>query len=332
VSSYDAFEFDMSKAIQAILAGSRLVLSVGLAVAGVGVGLHFIFPRPYVAEASFLPASSASMSSLMDPLRGVPFGVGAAASLLGGGTSASEIYPELLGSARLLGEALSLPAPTDGSTRGGTYLSVLGFNDLDSLQNLARGVRYVRSKLDVRLNRVNGVVTVSFPDKQARTAAGFVGDLLDCLNRFNMITRQSEAGNVRRFLQQRIGEAKTDLEDAESALSAFKSRNMRIGNAPRLELEESRLQRNLHLAEAIYQTLSQQFELARIDEARDIPTLTIIEPVRLPVVPSGPGLIMKALAGFFIGVLGSMLWLARAGVTGVLRGGPNELGGNPSRA
>jgi uncharacterized protein involved in exopolysaccharide biosynthesis len=52
----------------------------------------------------------------------------------------------------------------------------------------------------------------------------------------------------------------------------------------------------------VFQTLSQAVEQARIDEVRDTPVLSIIEPPTIPPVRDSRGLALKLIAALAFGV------------------------------
>jgi len=168
---------------------------------------------------------------------------------------------------------------------------------------MAKAVLGIRKRVKVTLNKSNGIVTVDFSDRDPHLAAGFLSALLGVLNELNTTVRQTQAGGVRRFLEIRIADAKGELQAAEEDLASFRHRNVRFERAPLLALEETRLQRRIRLCEAIFLTLSQQYEFARIDEARDTPTLSIIEPPIAPALASSAGPRPLGLIGGLLGLM-----------------------------
>jgi uncharacterized protein involved in exopolysaccharide biosynthesis len=254
-----------------------------------------------------------------DLLRNLPFGLPSGSNVFGGAISSSEIYPDLLGSYRILASALSRSVPTGLSPRRGTFREQFGFGKGDSAGATARAVKEVKKRLDVTLNKADGLVTLQFRDSNPRVAAAFLDSILQAVNEFNMTARQSQAGAVRKFLEVRIQESKDDLAQWEEALATFRERNLRFANAPQLALEEARLQRRVRLAESIYSTLSQQREIARIDEVRDTPTLTIVEPALPPALPAGFSPIAKLILGALAGSTLSAIWVAASLIWGGLR-------------
>jgi len=171
--------------------------------------------------------------------------------------------------------------------------------------------RWVRRQLSTSINRTNGLVTLNFKHSDPQLASTFLTATLACLNEFNTDTRQSQARSVRVFLEERMAKARGELGDAEDQLIEFRKSNVRFANSPALAIGEGRIERRVRLAEGIFQTLSQQYELARIDEARDTPTFTVIEPPIAPRVADGLGMLKHALLGAAMGLVLGSLWVVR---------------------
>jgi hypothetical protein len=71
----------------------------------------------------------------------------------------------------------------------------------------------------------------------------------------------------------------------------------------------------MKIQETVYELLSQQYELSRIEEAKEIPTVNVIDPANLPEKKSWPprllimGLLtIMALTGAVAWIVGSARW------------------------
>jgi uncharacterized protein involved in exopolysaccharide biosynthesis len=126
------------------------------------------------------------------------------------------------------------------------------------------------------------------------------------LNDFNISIRQSRARAERKFTSARVADARDSLSHAEDALAAFNMRN-RVANSPGLQVERDRFQRAVDVASQIYLQLRGQAEQAALQEVRDTPALTVIDPPLLPIRQSWPNrrltVIAATLAGFLVAAL-----------------------------
>jgi uncharacterized protein involved in exopolysaccharide biosynthesis len=162
--------------------------------------------------------------------------------------------------------------------------------------------------------RTTGVVGVTVRTESPVVSFEIAKRLIDGLNKFNVGTRKSQAGEERRFTESRLAEAKASLRAAEDALQYFLSGNRQIGNSPQLTFQRERLQREVTLQQQVVLGLAQQYEEARIREVRDTPVITVIERPILPAMPDPRGRVTLIILGTFVGLfLGVALVLMREG-------------------
>jgi capsule polysaccharide export protein KpsE/RkpR len=69
------------------------------------------------------------------------------------------------------------------------------------------------------------------------------------------------------------------------------------------------LARQAKIEEAMYQFLTQQYEVARVQEAKEIPTIRVLDPANVPLRKSGPHRLLMTLVGFTVGAMFGCLWL-----------------------
>jgi uncharacterized protein involved in exopolysaccharide biosynthesis len=105
------------------------------------------------------------------------------------------------------------------------------------------------------------------------------------------------------MLEQRTAEARANLNTAEGHLLDFLVRNRNYDNSPELKFQFERLSREVSGRQQLYITLAQSYEKARIDEIRDTPLLTVIEPPNLPTGPKPRWTVLKTLVGAIVGML-----------------------------
>ncbi|HVP37838.1 MAG TPA: GNVR domain-containing protein [Candidatus Saccharimonadales bacterium] len=93
-----------------------------------------------------------------------------------------------------------------------------------------------------------------------------------------------------------------------------------LDRLPPLGRETARLMRDLKAYEQAFTYLTAQYEDARIEEARDVVTLDVLDTATPPRKPSWPRKRYFAAGGLLIGVLGSLGWVM-AGAPGSRSGG-----------
>lgn len=261
------------------------------------VGVSQFLPRTYRAQAKILPAPSSSGllgagSDLIDAS-----GIG---GLLGGSLGGSEnpvlTFPEILLSRPILERTLLTPqAPTTHGVSPNvlTALDVRGKNDRE---RLFQGVRQLTKKIELTANARSRIIEVSVVSRDSVLSAFIVNTLLAQLNTFNVTMRTSRGRDLREFVESRLADTKQALSRAEDGLAAFQRANIRIGNAPGLELQRDRLQREVSIQSDVYQLLERQYQMASIEEHRDTPTFTVLEPAQPPVRKYRPNVLLNALS------------------------------------
>ncbi len=129
-------------------------------------------------------------------------------------------------------------------------------------------------------------------------------------------------GNVRvRAAQARIGVLQsqlTKMSGSSAPLPAEPSSNKEgqsselyppLRQLPRLAVPYADLYRKVQVQETVFELLTQQYELARIQEAKDIPVVSVIDPPGIPEKKSFPPRLLLALllTCFFTGLCAAFL-------------------------
>jgi uncharacterized protein involved in exopolysaccharide biosynthesis len=163
----------------------------------------------------------------------------------------------------------------------------------------------------VARNKKSGVITLSTQFEDPRLSYDINRFLVETVNDILVNRLSGKAGENRKFIESRAKEVKESLTRDEIALRNFRANN-RVRTDPEYQLEEGRLQRSLQIDQEIYLQLVKQYEMAKIDEAKDIPVLDVIDSPRLPMTKSGPNRKLIVLAGgmggLILGLFASLLF------------------------
>jgi hypothetical protein len=132
---------------------------------------------------------------------------------------------------------------------------------------------------------------------------------LEALNRFYKSQTVNEKTS---FIANRIASVENDLESSEKFLKEFNERNRQI-SSPALQLEQSRLARDVEIQKGIYLTLKQQLELAKIEEVQEASIVQILDKPQVPLGPTNKNLKLSVLFAGILGIgLGIMIGFVRA--------------------
>lgn len=294
-----------------LLRNRRVVVVVPLLLAAVVVGVTLVLPPAYTTTASIMPESSDRQASQLSGLAS-QFGVSVPVGQAG---QSPQFYGELLRSRELLRKtAVTEYSITTGSdtTRGDSLQG-----DLSEFLDVAGGTRrLVVAKTIGELREITGVstnpevglvelsVTTPWPDLSQQVAARMV----DLVNHFNLERRQSQASAERRFIEEQVARAESVLRAAEDSLEMFLENNRQYENSPELQFQHDRLRRRVTLHQQLYTSLSQSYQQAKIDEVRNTPVVTVVEPPEVPARPDSRDLLLKGVLALLIGTMISVFW------------------------
>jgi uncharacterized protein involved in exopolysaccharide biosynthesis len=261
--------------------------------------LTLLQARTYRSSSALLPKSRGTVSNL----------AGLAAQLgitvpISEGTESPDFYVELLDTRNILGQAVATTYefPSDSGRTRGTLAAFYKVEGKTAALRQERAIDRLRDdiKADVRKT---GVVSVAVTTRDAALSEQVNRRLVELLQQFNLETRQTQAGAERRFTEQRLDEVRRDLRESEDRLQGFLLRNRDFRNSPVLVFEQERLTRELSRQQELYNSLSQAYESAKIEEVRDTPVLTIVEPPDLPARPVPRGVVKKSAMALAVGLL-----------------------------
>jgi uncharacterized protein involved in exopolysaccharide biosynthesis len=219
------------------------------------------------------------------------------------GGPSPHFYAELITSRLVLGAVVDsvYEFPTDTGQVRGNLVELYGIDGSNAAGRREEAVLRLRRSVSRAVAPRTGILTVEVKMPYPELAPLVVERLIAEVNRVNVESRQSQASNEREFTAQRMREAAIDLRTAEDALQTFLQQNRAARAAPRTAIEEDRLIRNVAMRQAIYTSVAQAYEQARIDEARDTPGLRIIEPPVAPITRDPRGLARALVFGTLVG-------------------------------
>jgi uncharacterized protein involved in exopolysaccharide biosynthesis len=277
---------------------------IGLASgAVVGIAIALVLPPRYTATASFI-AQSAATPAVPSALQGLAASVGLGAAR----DFSPQFYADLIRSRPVLLSALGHQYPPLDGSAGGTYFEIAGIHGSSEAARDENGVRHlsrrVVARADVRTNVIDVAVTAASPEVSRQVLAV----LLQALDSLNIGFRREQSRQLREFFETRVQVAQGELQQAESTYRSFLERNRVISNSPLLQFEDMRHRRVADLKQTVYTTVVRQYEEAKVQEARNVPILTILTAPTLPARKSWPPrrfiVVVCALAGFALAATG----------------------------
>ena len=301
-------------AVRVVFEEIRSVIAITAVVTLIVALIVFLRPRSYTASASFAPQGRKLPSNLSG--LAAQFGV----SVPGDEPSESpQFYADLIRTRAVLEElADSLyDVPSDPPSRM-SLTRWYGQKERTPALQRDKAVTQLRKDVSASTSTQTGVVSLQVRSRSPVLSDEIAVRLLSIINAFNLERRRTQAAAERAFAESRVASIKGDLQAAEGRLQDFLQHNANCCEAPSLRFEEQRLSRDVSTQQQLYTTMLQSFEQAKIDEVRDTPVITIIEPPTIPVRPDSRRaallLPLGVIAGVMLGaiVVIGMRWIGDA--------------------
>jgi uncharacterized protein involved in exopolysaccharide biosynthesis len=161
----------------------------------------------------------------------------------------------------------------------------------------------------------NTAINIEAQGKAMIEAAGTLeGQLIAAQTELESLKQVYAAGNVRvRATQARVDEIQRRLQDlrgysetsTQSAGPAYPS----IRELPLLGVTYADLYRQTKVQEAVFETLTQQNELAKVQEAKETPSVKVIDPAEVAERRSYPPRLLIIILGTCLSLAGAMSWI-----------------------
>jgi len=125
-------------------------------------------------------------------------------------------------------------------------------------------------------------------------------------NNVRVRATQARVDELRRQLQRLGGKSDTDTPTGDPAdQSMYPS----IRKLPLLGVNYADLYRRTKIQEAIFETLTQEYELAKVEEAKETPSVKVLDPAEVPEKKSSPHRLWIILGGTVFCFLAGMGWM-----------------------
>ena len=153
----------------------------------------------------------------------------------------------------------------------------------------------------------SGLIVVSVQMEDPILAASITNYIADYVKEFISIEQEKEAIKQKEFIYNQMISAKSDLSDSELKLTNFIKKNpLALGN-PDLQLQQGRLVREIEENQAVYITLRQQYEIAKIEAEEDKLFINILDTGDVAVRKSKPKRLLILLSSIMFGMMTSVL-------------------------
>ncbi len=133
-------------------------------------------------------------------------------------------------------------------------------------------------------------------------------------NNVRVRAAQARISELRKQLENIRGSDASPLAPADAPLEAATSSELypSIRKLPLLGVAWADLYRRVRVQETLFELLTQQYELARIQESKEIPTIKVIDPANLPERKSFPPRLLIIVSLCTVSAIAASVWLIAA--------------------
>lgn len=151
----------------------------------------------------------------------------------------------------------------------------LSKNEMKVIDNL-------RSRVSASLDEESGVVTVRAKMSDPKLAAHVAKYTIEELTSYLVEYRTEKVIRDLEFIEEQLNDAEERFREAQLALADFDDSNQ--GNlTARARTERQRLQSEYDIAFNLYNSLTQQYEEAKLKVQEETPVFKVLQPVQVPV-------------------------------------------------
>ena len=156
-------------------------------------------------------------------------------------------------------------------------------------------IRTLRNSLQFSEDKDSLLNTVTVLSDDSYLSYQIASEVYDSIVRYSYEITNQKGKEKRKFINSRLVEVESELKDLENQLLKFLESNKNL-NSPNLLLQKSRLEKDINLYTQLYFTLSDQRELAIIDEKDNTSSIFLLNPPEISAKKVG----LNLFEGIFI--------------------------------
>ncbi len=266
----------------------------------------------YKATASLLPETDKNKLGGLSQFSGL-------AQLAGIGVPGAEIsrlYPIIVMSETVLRPVIERQYQTQEFAHPVDLIQYFDIEEDTREENMDEALRVLKKLMTTSYESKTSTVTITLEMKEPLLAAEVLNAIIGELDRFMRVKKITTASEQASWINARLVDVEKELRVAEDSLKTFSERNRRIGDSPELLLNQQRLIRDVTVKSTIYVELKKQYELAKIEEIKNITIVNVLDAARAPVRKERPKRATNTAIAFLLTFVGMSTYYAMLPVYG----------------
>lgn len=175
---------------------------------------------------------------------------------------------------------------------------------LDQTKLVASIRNCITLDVDPKTSIISVIVSLQDPLVSALIADTVVSRLQEYVTNYRTEKARMDLEYAKRINE----EAKVDYHKAQQRYAAYVDRNHGISSRSG-QTEEERLQNDVNLTFSLYNTTSQQYQMARAKVQEITPVFTVLKPATVPIEPTKPKKLIILIAWIFMAVAIVSAWV-----------------------
>jgi uncharacterized protein involved in exopolysaccharide biosynthesis len=286
--------------------GSRkLIIYVVSLTTILAVVYSLVLPQYFKSTATILPETEKSKLGGLGSLTELA----SLAGVVTGEISLTKLYPTIIESEAVLRNVIYTRYHTNEFKDSVNLIQFWEIRSKRPEQAYEACLRALRDQLDVSLDLKTGVVSLSIETREPQLSADILNNITSELDKFIRTKRTTNASEQRKWIEERLVEVKRDLEQSESILKVFREANRRVIDSPQLLMEQERLIREVQINSTLYIELKKQYELAKIEEIKNVPIINVMDAARPATRKDRPHRTIIVLTFFSLSLVGSFVYV-----------------------
>lgn len=295
--------FNLEVAFSVLWASRKLIAVITGSVTAAAIIISYLLPQYFASTVVILPEASQSKLAALGGLSDL---ASLAGVNVGAEASPTKLYPVIVKSEAVLKNVIYRKYRTKAFTDSVTLVQLWDGGEENPLLAYETVLRSLRDELDVSLDSKTNVLTVSLLTKEPQLSADIVNAIAHELDVFSRTKRTTNASAQRKWIEGRLTEVKADLENSEIALKDFRENNRRVVDSPDLLLQQGRFIREVEISSALFAELKKQYEVAKIEEIKNIPIVNVMDAGRPAAKNEKPKKAIIAVVFFLLSFFGGI--------------------------
>ncbi len=259
-------------------------------------GINFLISDYFKSTATLLPAPQkgkiAGLGQLAD--------VAALAGVNVPGSEVSRMYPSILNSESVLQNVIEHGYHAGRSDSSFNLIQYFEINEGSVLKDMDRALTALRAMMTIGYDARTGIVSIAVVMGDPQLAADVSNVTITELDRFMREKQTSNAAEQVKWLDSRLSQVETEMRRGEEILKEFREKNRRIQDSPDLLLRQERLIRDVQVNSTVFIELKKQYELAKLEEIKNMQIVNVLDPGRPAAVKIGPKRKTNAIIAFLL--------------------------------